>query len=250
LLSLAVDPAVAISGHVFAIYTARGASGGRVFRLARFREVNGTLGERAVLVDDIPATSLRPRATIRFGADRKLYVALDDAGDARASGDWSAYNGKILRLNPDGTTPTDQLSPVYASGFRSPAGLDWPSPGGTPWVIDASTDGSEPVIVINNAQGYSIRPGIARHTLPWRAGAASMTFYRSGLIPAFRGDLLLASDTGQHVLRIRFSPTGERIIGTERLLEGQVGPVRSITVSPGGGIYMGTETALYRLIPE
>ena len=96
LLALAVDPQFDRNGHVFAIYTAPALSGEPTFCLVRFREVSDTLGDPAVLLDGIPA-SPAPRASLRFGADAKLYAAFDDGGDARRVGDLASPNGKILR---------------------------------------------------------------------------------------------------------------------------------------------------------
>jgi PQQ-dependent dehydrogenase (s-GDH family) len=83
-----------------------------------------------------------------FGPDGKLYLSRGDhgsnflanycdrnraqdlptAGEIAAS-DWSAYQGKILRLNPDGSIPSDNpvlngvRSHVFSYGHRNPQGL-------------------------------------------------------------------------------------------------------------------------------
>jgi glucose/arabinose dehydrogenase len=141
LLALATATDVARSGHIFAIYTTAGRDGRLAFRLARFRDVNGTLGERAILLDDIPAAPVVPRAILRFGPDGKLYVALDDGGDARTRADAASYNGKVLRLNLDGSVPRDERSAVFAEGLRSPLRLDWSSDGAL-WIVDSRDDGT------------------------------------------------------------------------------------------------------------
>ena len=78
------------------------------FGIARFREVSNTLAERVIIRDQIARASSTPSASLRVAADGKLFVALDDADSARLAEDLSSANGKILRLNPDGTTPDDQ----------------------------------------------------------------------------------------------------------------------------------------------
>ena len=132
---------VSRSGRVFAIYTTTGRNDGLAFRLARFREVNGVLGERAILLGDVPAAPVVPRAALGFGPDGKLYAAFDDGGDPRTRTDTSSYNGKVLRLNPDGSVPRDRPSPIYAEGLRSPLRLDW-SIDGALWIADSREDGS------------------------------------------------------------------------------------------------------------
>lgn len=126
IVALAIDPAFARTRFVFAIYTAQSRSGELVFTLARFREAGDTLADRIVILDDIPA-SADPRAVLRFGPDGKLYAAFDDGGDMRLVQDLASFNGKMLRLNADGTTPDDapRKSPIWLEGLDSPRGIGW-----------------------------------------------------------------------------------------------------------------------------
>src|SRR5262245_40156783 len=124
-LSVSVDPAFAQTRFVYVLDVTAGDSGPS-FRLSRFREAGGVLAERAVLFDRVTAAPDRPAGSIAFGPDGKLYVALDDGGDQDRAFRPGSFNGKVLRLNPDGTTPDDQPggSPVYSVNYRSPGDLD------------------------------------------------------------------------------------------------------------------------------
>ena len=224
-----------------------------MFRLARFREVAGTFGERAILLDDVPAPSGRAAASLRFDVDEKLYVVLDDSGNPSRAADLSSYNGKILRLNPDGTTPTDQVggSPLFAYAVRSPRGMDWQPTTGTLWIADGVTDRSAHLDAVGNGGASVTRRVVeARYALPDETGAASMTFYRSSAIRTLRGDLLIAAAQGRYILRLQFDPRDNaRIVASERLLENVVGPLRVVGISPRGEIYFCTRDALGRLVP-
>lgn len=75
--------------------------------------------------------------TVKFGIDGKIYVGMGDGGafdfadplSFRAQ-DLNTYNGKIMRINPDGTAPSDNpffdgnvnsvKSKIYSFGLRSP----------------------------------------------------------------------------------------------------------------------------------
>jgi len=253
LVALALDPQFQRNGMVYVIYTARSDSDGVVFRLARFREVNGTLGERAIVLDQIPAPSSQPAAALRFGPDRKLYAAFDDGGDARRGGDLGSYGGKVLRLNPDGTTPSDHTtaSPVYAHSLHSPRGVDWQQATGTLWLADTGVDHVERLNIVLDDDGRSKRGAVGpKYVLPRLTGAASMTFYHGNLIPALRGDLLIAAGQGRHILRLQFDRrVPAQIVASERLLEDQVGSLRVVGTGPRGEIYFCTANALGRLVP-
>src|SRR5258708_7145022 len=79
LLALALDPQFDRTGFLFVLYSAPSRSLDRTFCLARLREAADTLGERAVLIEGIRASSTA-RGSLRIGPDSKLYAAFDDDG--------------------------------------------------------------------------------------------------------------------------------------------------------------------------
>jgi glucose/arabinose dehydrogenase len=257
LLAIAVDPDFARTRFLFAIYTSHGsAEAGRdiTFTLARVREVSGTLGDRAVLLDGIRAAASNPAAALRFGADGKLYAAFDDGGEPERAGDLSSSNGKILRLNADGTTPDDQAgaSPLYASAFRSPAGLDWHPQTRMLWVTDRLGPAIAAVGTDSGRAAKKARGTVQqRLSLPAASPPSSAAFARGTRIPALAGNLLIASSEGRHLLRVRFDPLNPSRVATwEPLLLNVVGPVVAVVSGPDGAIYFATPRSVGRLIPE
>jgi len=215
---------------VFAIYAERGRGESATFTLARFRDAAGTLADEAVLLDRIPA-SASPRATLRFGADGNLYAAFDAGGDPRRSDDPGSFNGKVLRLRTDGTTPRDQPSPVVRGGLFSPAGLAWTAGSRDPWVVDRRADGSARLVEVGGRD--------RAYRLPDGASPSSVTGTRDG-------DLLIGS-AGSGVLRVRFD--GAQPIGTERAVMID-DDVRALTLAPDGALYAATPTRILRVGSE
>jgi glucose/arabinose dehydrogenase len=252
LLSLAFDPRVDRTGFVSALYTTLSRNDAPVFRLARFRAVGDTLGDRAILLDDIEA-SPHAAASLRFGTDGKLYAAFDDGGDPAVAGDLSSFNGKILRMNADGSTPDDQAAgtPVYSYEHRSPRGFDWQPVTGTLWIVDGGARSSARLSAVVAAGDRAKRGSVqASYELPPPVGASALAFYRGRLIPAFRDNLLVAANEGRYLLRIRFdAQDATRIVATERLLQDRIGGVRAVTSGPDGAIYLCTASELVRLAP-
>jgi quinoprotein glucose dehydrogenase len=252
LLDLALDPAFVRTRFVYALYTAAAGPEALRFRIVRFREAGGRLGERAVLLDDLPASSERPAGTIAFGPDGKLYAAFDDGGDASQPARPSAYSGKVLRLNPDGTTPQDQpaSSPVFASDYRSPRGLDWHPVTGALWIADAAGE-VETIRVIDNGPRHPRTPARSMLPLPRGTDAAAIAFARGSQMPALQGDLFAASASGRHLLRLRLDkrdPT--RIVSTERLFPDTAGAITAVVDGPDGALYLGTDRAVLRIGPR
>jgi len=249
LLAITVDPDFARTRFLFAIVV-RNAT----FAVTRAREVANTFGERAVLLEGVGAAGSEPAASLRFGPDGKLYAAFDDGGEPQQVGDAASSNGKILRLNADGTTPEDQTgaAPIYALGSRSPAGLDWQAETGMLWIADRTERVITPVVPESRTSGRHLR-GVAR--TPWRLPAASvpsaLAFARGTLIPALTGNLLIASTIDRHLLRVRFDPLGpSRVASTEPLLQDLVGPILAVASAPDGAIYFATPRSVGRLVPD
>jgi len=252
LLALALDTQFDRTQFVYAAYTIAGPDATRRFRVVRYREVGGRLGERVVLLDDVPAAP-RPAAALGTGPDGRLYVAFDAPVSTGRTPAASSYSGKVLRLNTDGTTPQDQPSgnPVFAADFASPRALDWHPATGALVVADVTRrDLEELRIVRASLQGLPSLPR-TRVPLPAGTGVAGIAFYRGALVPAFADDLFVAADEGRALVRLRFDrsdPT--RLVSTERLLEDVGSRVRAVAVTADGLLYMAIDHSLLRLGPR
>jgi glucose/arabinose dehydrogenase len=253
LLGLAMDPSFDRTRFVYLLYTETSRTGAAAFSVARFREVNDTLADRVVLLDEVQTSATHARGALRFGPDGKLYVALDNDGNDRLADDPGSFNGKVLRLNLDGTTPDDQAgaTPVWASGLQSPGGLDWQPATSTLWLADTRTDGTGRLSAVVAISDPSKRGAIrVAYPLPSLFGASGAAFYRSALIPGFRNNLLVSVDEGRDLVRIQFDerdPT--RMTSIESLLSSRLGTLRALGVAPDGTIHICTTDALVRLIP-
>ena len=72
-----------------------------------------------------------PQRVTRFGADRKLYITLGERGEGRRAQDLMDLNGKTLRLNDDGSVPSDNpfvgrkdVRPeIFSFGHRNSQGM-------------------------------------------------------------------------------------------------------------------------------
>jgi glucose/arabinose dehydrogenase len=253
LLGLALDPGFSANGWIYLVYTARRSGDAPVNRLVRYREVNNTLGEAAVLLDGIPAAGIHNGSRVRFGPDGKLYMTMGDANEASVAQDLAALNGRIFRLNADGTTPRDNpfASPTYSYGHRNPQGIDWHPATGELWETEHGATGNDELNRIQAGRNYGwpiIEAGEARPGMeaPVRFYTASIapsgaSFYRGAAFPAFQANLFFAALRGQHLHRVRFDPSNpRRIAAEERLLEGRFGRLRDVVPGPDGALYVST----------
>ena len=253
LLGMALHPDFASNRYVYLAYTGFRSDGVAVNRIARFRESNNVLGERAILVDNITASGAHNGARVRFGPDRKLYVTMGDAAQPALSQSLSSLNGKILRLNDDGTTPADNPygSPVWTWGHRHPQGIDWHPATGQAWATEHGDVGNDELNLLTKGTNYgwptiegaATRPDMATPVLFFSPSIApsGLSFYDSVRIPQFRANIFFAALRGMHIHRVRLDPAdATKVIAAERLFELKFGRIRDVITGPDGALYFCT----------
>lgn len=253
LLGVALSPLFAQNHLVYLVYTARRATGSPVNRVVRYREVNNTLAEAAVLVDGIGAATIHDGGRIRYGPDGLLYVTMGDAAVSSIAQDLASPNGKILRLEDDGRAPRGNPfgSLVYSYGHRNPQGLDWHPATGDLWATEHGATANDELNVVDAGRNYGWPLIEAARTLPGMQTPALFfdstvapsggSFYRGAAFPSFRDNFFFATLRGLHVHRVVLdSSDPRRIVTHERLLEGRFGRIRDVVSGPDGALYFCT----------
>ena len=251
LLGLALDPEFAQNRFVYLYYSAT-VSGGAVNRIVRYREVSSRLGERVVLLDNIPAAPIHDGGRLRFGPDGLLYASAGDAADGNLAQDVASLAGKILRLNRDGTTPRDNRfsSPVYTFGHRNPQGFDWHPTSGDLWESEHGNNGNDEVNAIRlglnfgwpRIEGAATLSGMEAPITFYNPSIApsGASFYRGQRLPQFANNFFVATLRGTHLLRLTVDTSARRVTAQERLLEGTYGRLRDVVSGPDGYLYFCT----------
>lgn len=79
-----------------------------------------------MILAGIPHAGIHNGGRIIIGPDGMVYIGTGDAGDGELAQDPTSLGGKILRIAPDGSIPSDNpdpTSPVYSLGHRNVQGL-------------------------------------------------------------------------------------------------------------------------------
>ncbi|MBS4208821.1 PQQ-dependent sugar dehydrogenase [Bacillus sp. FJAT-50079] len=129
LLGLELIPNTNVEAIGYHTYEENGEVLNRVVRIAK--EENQWV-EKSALIDGIPGSAIHNGGRIKIGPDDKLYVTTGDAANPESAQNLQSLAGKILRMNLDGTVPSDNPfhdSPIYSYGHRNPQGLAWDESG-------------------------------------------------------------------------------------------------------------------------
>ena len=247
LLGIALDPDFARTGFVYFYYSYAGPGGVTLNRLVRMHDTSGAGTDETILLDNIPGSSNHDGGRIAFGPDGKLYVATGDGEQQARAQDRSSLGGKILRLEKDGSVPSNNPFPgsaVFSLGHRNVQGLAFQPDTGVLYETEHGPSGFFPACCqdeVNRIEaganyGWPIvtgKPGDARFRDPIAWSGNIDTWAPSGAAFAtrpgpLRGSLLFATLRGQHLHRIVFTPDGRGVAFEERLLVNQYGRLRDV----------------------
>ncbi|MDB5267741.1 MAG: hypothetical protein JWP58_781 [Hymenobacter sp.] len=244
---------------VFVVYNYT-EQGGLKEKLVRYTYGNGTLSSPQVLLGGIDAVSTHSGSRLLLLADGTLLMSTGDAQQQTQAQNPASLNGKILRLNLDGTVPATNPtagSLVYTLGHRNPQGLVQ-LPNGRIYSSEHGPNNDDEINKIEvgrnygwpNVEGFCDLPAEAtfctannvREPLTvWTPtiAPAGLAYYDHPAIPGWRGSLLLAVLKDHKLTQLPLDAAGLTIPSRTDFLTG-FGRLRSICVSPEGKVYIGT----------
>jgi glucose/arabinose dehydrogenase len=155
LIGIALDPEFDSNGFIYCFYTH--GTGEKDFKNRVVRIKKDGTGKK-VLLDNLPAGIIHNGGILAFGPDGKLYIGIGvDNFKKDKSQDIKFLGGKILRINTDGSNPTDNPfpnSPVYSYGHRNIFGLAFHPKTGKLFVCDVGPDKADEINIIEKGGNY------------------------------------------------------------------------------------------------
>ncbi|MFL5630283.1 MAG: PQQ-dependent sugar dehydrogenase [Gemmatimonadaceae bacterium] len=231
--------------------------------VARGRLEGNQLRDVQVIWRQVPKTAGRGHFGVRiiFGPDGKLYLTSGERMRFDPAASLKSNLGKVLRINPDGSMPTDNpfagtdtaRADIWSYGHRNilAAAFD---PSGRLWAMEMGPLGGDELNLIQRGKNYGwpfvsngdnyAGPSIPDHptrrdiTAPVRSwvpviAPSGALFYSGVMFPAWRGSLIAGGLATQSLIRLQLD--GEQRVGLEeRLFLGR--RVRDVAQAPDGAL--------------
>jgi len=270
LLDVALHPKFDENGLVYLSFSEPG-SGGAGTSVARGRLEGETLKDVQVIFRQAPKvdTGFHYGSRLVFDREGKLYVSSGDRGMQDTAQDLTRGQGKLFKLNDDGTPVADlplaaregTHPGVFSYGHRNIQGMALHPQTGLVWAHEHGPRGGDeinvpragrnygwPVITYGiNYNGTTIGDGLKEkagmeqplHQWTPSIGASGFAFYTADRFPAWKGNAFVGSLALTHLQRLVLD--GERVADTEVLLDDWNERIRDVRQGPDGALYVLTD---------
>ena len=272
-MGLALDPSFANNGFVYVCASRN--DGGWLNQVLRYRMTGDSLAfDDYVIRTGMFAGGNHDGCRIRFGPDGKLWVTMGEVGNPQFSQNPMSMNGKILRVNSDGTIPSDNpimpgttaRSLVYTMGHRNPQGIAFQPGTGQAFAIehahyvDHSSGVSSHATVMRleaggnyswpNGSGFGYKVPVWQSRDDPFVATSGGAFVSDPKWGAWTGNLFLGALSGE--MLIRLAPNADGSFSTAQLLYvGAYGRLRGPAEGPDGALYVtGDNGIILRVAPQ
>ncbi len=268
---IALSPNFATDHFYYIFYTAGTPNRDRLSRFTANATLTGTVaGSEVVLYQDPEdANAEHHGGAINFGNDGKIYLTTGENFNAGEAQDLTKPRGKILRLNPDGTVPTDNpfydgagpnYDAVWALGLRNPYRAYYDAPTGRLIVGDVggnvySTAIEEVDIGVRGANygwpNVEAPNGNPAYTAPLyyyphngrdAAITGGFVYHGSQFPSSYQGSYFFADYTQNWIRRLTFDANGNvngvfNFEPADGSVDGPYGDIVYLTEGPEGALY-------------
>ena len=220
---------------------------------------------------------------LAFGPDKMLYITLGDRFDRPNRlkvQQLDNHLGKIIRINPDGSTPADNpfvkqsgaMPEIWDLGHRNIQSATFDDKGRL-WTVEHGAKGGDELNLIEKGKNYgwaivtfgeeysgepipgavTAREGYEDPVYYWDPVIApsGMEFYTGNAFPAWRGSLFVGGLASQRLVRLVVKDN--RVVGEEHLLTDRGQRIRDVRQGHDGALYVVTDQSngeLWKIAPK
>ncbi len=201
---------------------------------------------------------------IVFDPEGHLYFSIGDRGAQDQAQDITRPNGKVHRVNRDGSIPEDNpfvneanaIPSIFSYGNRNPQGLAVHPQTGEVWETEHGPMGGDEVNIIRKGNNYgwpvitygrnyngtaitdiTRKEGMEQPIIYWKPSIAvcGMEFYQGNEFPKWENKLLVGALAYEEVRLLTIADN--RIMHDEVIMK-NIGRVRDVAPGPDGAVYI------------
>jgi aldose sugar dehydrogenase len=228
--------------------------------VVRFTYTGIALTGPVTIMENIAASSIHNGSRLVITPDLKLFITTGDASNTALAQNTSSVNGKVLRLNLDGSIPADNPvagNPYWSVGHRNPQGLVFANNILYSSEHGPSTDDEINIIEKGRNYGWPHVPGfcdagseqtfctannVKEPMRVWTPTTATcgMDYYNANLIPQWKNSLLMVALKDARLYQMKLDGSFRVISSTTEYFVNKYGRLRDVCVSPAGKVYICT----------
>lgn len=262
MLGMALHPDFPNTPYVYIPYTYGTSASNAKEKLVRFEYDGTNLINETTLIDNIPANSTHIGARVLFLPDGTLLMTTGDAQNQPSAQDLDALTGKVLRLNQDGSIPTDNPfgaeSYVYALGLRNTQGM-FQMPNGRIFIAEHGPNTDDEFMELlagrnygwPNVHGFCDTPteiqfcqdnNVVEPLLAWTPTIApsDLIYYENPQFPEWHNKFLMTVLKDRMLIAIDMNAAMDEVLSQTEYLTNFYGRLRDICIGPNKEIYLAT----------
>ncbi len=258
LLGMVQHPSFLTNGYLYVVYTY---NKNTVYteKVVRFTYANNALSNPLTLIDNIAGGNYHNGSRLLILGD-KLFITTGEAGVTSLSQQDNSPNGKVLRINLDGSIPSDNPiagNPMWTKGMRNPQGFVYAN--GLLYTAEHGPHVDDEINIIEKGRNYgwpgSYGPCVGNFVpfctannvkVPIMSSGgvtiamSGLDYYNSDHLPDWKNSLLLATLKDATFYQVKLSTNGLTVVSQKEYFRGNWGRLRDIAISPSGKVYICT----------
>ncbi|HRO44130.1 MAG TPA: PQQ-dependent sugar dehydrogenase [Flavipsychrobacter sp.] len=257
MLGMALHPSFATAPYVYVAYQYN--QSGYKERIVRYTYANNALSNPQILLDNITGAGIHNGCRLIIVGD-KLFITTGDAANQSTPQNIQSLNGKTLRINLDGSIPSDNPfpnNPVWSWGHRNAQGMVYVNGKLYQSEHGPSTDDEINLVMKGRNYGWPNVAGrcntppeitfcndsnVVEPIISWTPTIAvsGMDYYNHPMFPGLQNSLLMTTLKDEELYFLKLNATQDSFKGTGTISGVNFGRLRDICISPTGKIYIST----------
>ncbi len=258
LLGMILHPNFSANPYVYVGYNYNSSNGYKE-KIVRFTYNGTSLSAPLILVDNIDAAGIHNGCRLVI-KDDKLYITTGDASNQPSAQNTSSINGKVLRINLDGSIPADNPianNRLWSWGHRNAQGLVFA--GNKLFSSEHGPANDDEINIIEKGRNYGwpsvegfcnetgeqsfcTANNVKEPIYVWTPTAAvcGMEFYNSNYIPQWKNSLLVTALKNSRLYQLKLNAAQTEVTEAIEFFNNKYGRLRDVCIAPDGKIYFST----------